>query len=198
MSYIDSYAHELVGYFAGRPLYHPLENIPGNPDDIHEFACSPSQLVIGGGGGEHSGLIITKPESAVATFIDTSDEFDLDDDTSSDLIEFRYNDHMLHFAGWDSREHYDFYLACCSNALSHPFKPDSGLSFEEWIGCSVGEFIFFSMPEITPNLIAKYAPLRSGKPFPHYNNILLPPPGVETFANRGNAFTSKRNQNNKK
>ena len=29
MSYIDSYPHELVGYFGPVPVYRPLEDIPG-------------------------------------------------------------------------------------------------------------------------------------------------------------------------
>ena len=71
MSYIDSYKHELVGMFGSLPVYHPLEDIPGSsePELSGEFACSTKQIVIGGGGGEWPGLVITNPIGAVIEFL---------------------------------------------------------------------------------------------------------------------------------
>lgn len=43
MSYIDTFDHELVGFFAGLPVYHPLVV----HEDATEFSCNPNQLLIG-------------------------------------------------------------------------------------------------------------------------------------------------------
>src|SRR5689334_20373903 len=69
VSYIDTIDHELVGIFAGLPVYHPLEPLSGDPDDPHDFPCTPAQLVIGGGGGEHPGCVLLRPDAAVAKFV---------------------------------------------------------------------------------------------------------------------------------
>lgn len=197
MSYIDSFDHEFVGYFAGRPLYHPLENIPGNTKDVCDFECSTEHLVLGGGSGEHPGLVIEKPSGTVAKFIDNCDQFDLNDDAEFQLLDAQYANDIFLFAGWDSQNHHEFYTACMSNAMPCPFHPDLNMSFEDWLGCSIGEFIFFAMPELARDLIAQYAPHRRGTPRTVYNNILLPTPGGHSFANGGYAFTSTRRQNKK-
>lgn len=41
MSYIDTVDYELLGFFAGLPLYHPLEVVAGSGSD--EFGCTPLQ-----------------------------------------------------------------------------------------------------------------------------------------------------------
>ena len=60
MSHIDSYKHEIVGLFGCIPVYRPLEDIsePGDDDPQLDFGCTTEQLVIGGGPGEHLGLVL--------------------------------------------------------------------------------------------------------------------------------------------
>jgi hypothetical protein len=68
MSHIDSYKHEIVGLFGSLPVYHPLEDIPEPATDQlqHDFGCTTEQLVIGGGSGEHSGLVFRDAQGAAA------------------------------------------------------------------------------------------------------------------------------------
>jgi hypothetical protein len=47
MSYIDSFRHEFIGFFAGLPVYHPLEVVV----DTANFSCTPQNLIMGGGSG---------------------------------------------------------------------------------------------------------------------------------------------------
>ncbi len=62
MSYIDCFKHELVGMLGYLPVYHPLEGVDGS------FICGAHQLLLGGGGREHSALVIENSTSAVAYF----------------------------------------------------------------------------------------------------------------------------------
>jgi hypothetical protein len=67
MSYIDTFDHELVGFFAGLPLYRPLEIVAGSGGD--EFGCTPLQLVLGGGSGEHPAVVLAQPRAAVVWYL---------------------------------------------------------------------------------------------------------------------------------
>lgn len=58
MSYIDTIEHELVGYLNGLSIYHPIETVNSEKWGNYDFSCSPKNLVIGGGAGEHPGLVI--------------------------------------------------------------------------------------------------------------------------------------------
>jgi hypothetical protein len=71
MSYIDTFDdtfdHGLVGFFAGLPRYHPLETVAGSGGD--ELGCTPRQLVLGGGSGEHPAVVLRQPPAAVMAFL---------------------------------------------------------------------------------------------------------------------------------
>ena len=58
MSYIDTFDHEFIGFIAGLPIYLPLETVTAS-DIPSEFGCSPQNLIIGGGDGEHPAIIVT-------------------------------------------------------------------------------------------------------------------------------------------
>lgn len=69
MSYIDTFDNEFVGYFGGIAVYRPLEVVPAHPDDPQDFGCGPENLVIGGGRGEHPGIVVKAPGEAVVCFV---------------------------------------------------------------------------------------------------------------------------------
>jgi hypothetical protein len=73
MSYIDTFDHELVGFFAGLPLYHPLEAVMGSGGD--EFGCTPLHLMLGGGDGEHPEVVLALRDLGVPVVLKP---FDLD------------------------------------------------------------------------------------------------------------------------
>lgn len=205
MSYIDSYRHELVGLFGSIPVYHPLENIDGDEQELN-FSCTTNQIVIGGGSGEHPGLIIRKPNAAVASFLDESLRLATKDDVAGikqepltqladdwsaiaeDYLE--PPDGILHFAGWTTQQHHEFFNMCQSPALLNPYTGDG--DFENWLVTGIGEFIFFAMPDLAGTLLS-----RLGNPYQHfnhsrYNNIMIFPPNMPVYANGGNAWKFKR------
>ncbi|MBI5930744.1 MAG: hypothetical protein HY862_15650 [Chloroflexi bacterium] len=189
MSYIDTFDHELVGFFGRIPVYHPLVEHEGAGDG--EFSCTPTQLVIGGGSGEHLGLVIPKPDAAVEWFISEWIDYIKEDSKfpegiSKDLLE-RWEKHLhknlrlpksiLHYAGWSIETSHRFYEICTSRAFHRPFLPEQDRALENWLIASVGEFVFYAMPELAPTIETNYPDIRQHVKDFFYMNILLPPPG---------------------
>lgn len=190
MSYIDTFDHELVGFFGRIPVYHPLVEHEGSGDD--EFSCTPTQLVIGGGSGEHPGLVILKPEAAVEWFISEwislikDEKLKPQNSVSNDLLaqwdtyfqgHVEFPESILHFAGWNAETYYHFYKDCNSPAFYRPYNKEEDGIFENWIAISIGEFVFYTMPALTPAIEAHYPDVRRYVKDVFYMNILLPPPG---------------------
>jgi hypothetical protein len=67
MSYIDTISHSVVGTFAGVSVYHPLQNLDEERKD--EFSATPKNLVIGGGSGEHPGMVVQDLDFCVLEFL---------------------------------------------------------------------------------------------------------------------------------
>lgn len=208
MSYIDSYAHELVGLFGPLPVYHPLENIASDGLDMH-FSCSTEQIVIGGGSGEHSGLVIVNPTAAVACFLDDQISTVIGQDLDSkyyplvDVAELwepivsgytELPEEILHFAGWGVQEYRDFFELCKSHNMPNPYYDDGDIYFEAWLTYGIGEFIFYALPNLASKLIGKLETPYQFFHHLHYNNILIYPPNMPVYANGGNAWDfSRRN-----
>lgn len=189
MSHIDTFDHEFIGFFGPLPVYHPLVIVEGAGGD--EFSCTPNQLVIGGG-GEHPGLVIQTPEIAVEWFI--SQWVDLVQEGTLKPSETLPNDvihqwdeyfqrrvespeSLLYFAGWRAETYHHFYETCISPAFHRPFvQQDDGI-LENWIATSVGEFVFYAMPDLTPTIETHYPDVRKYVKDVLYMNIMLPPPG---------------------
>src|SRR5262245_61933455 len=71
LSYIDTFDNWFVVFFGGLPAYHPLLDVPDTPDCPEHFGCDPGHLVIGGGPGEHPGIVLVRPGEAVLGFVRT-------------------------------------------------------------------------------------------------------------------------------
>lgn len=195
MSYIDTIDHELVGIFAGLPVYHPLESITGNPPNDSDFNCTPAQLVIGGGGGEHPGLVIQRLDCAVAFFIsDWLEQYNneewLHQFNRSPLITSVWETHLdpfiglsadtiLNFAAWSVARYHNFYERCQSNILWNPYREGHSGSFEVWLIASVGEFVFYAMPELVSQFIYDLPKGHEVIQEAIYLNILIPPPAYQ-------------------
>lgn len=196
MSYIDTFDHEFVGFFGRLPVYHPLVV---HTDDDDGFSCSPDNLVIGGGSGEHPAVVLASAERAVASFVldwmedankdhnrltgDVKTNMEAWDLWSIDRLDEVTISQALIFEHrrWNVERYHGFFEMCCSPAMHTPLKP--GISLEEWLLASFGEFILLTMPELVPNLEVHLAGLRNVA-YPLYTNILLPPPGYRVFAGR--------------
>ena len=199
MSYIDTFDHEFVGFFGRRPIYHPLEEvIMEDEDSPFDFSCDPSQLVIGGGLGELPAIVIKRLDCAVVHFYTAWTIWldELSDDKKQKYAKFnetlwdqkfdKYQDQetwdCLHFAGWQSKDYFYLYQESVSSAFYTPLK--SGDSLEHWLLESMGEFIFFSMPELVPDLESDILELRQFIDIELYQNVLLPPPDYSIPAGR--------------
>jgi len=204
MSYIDTFDNEFVGYFGGIPVYHPLEVVPASPDDPASFACDPENLLIGGGSGEHPGIVVKAPGEAVVCFVRTWLEknpyFSPEErqamqpaleawpDASSrkSWSDCRRNDwmHIFEFAGWRVEDYVKFSSRCASPAFHRPFDLDKDGSLEVWLAASVGEFILFAMPDLAQDAVQRLGDLRRHISGNIYRNILLLPPAYQPWGRR--------------
>lgn len=201
MSYIDIFDNEFVGYFGGIPVYHPLEVVPALPnEDPRDFSCSPENLVIGGGGGEHPGIVVKAPGEAVVCFVhawlDETPFLSSDErqavrpaiEAWPDAFDHRQTRgdwrHIFEFAGWRAADYVTFSTRCASRAFHRPFDPGKDASLEQWLAASVGEFILFAMPELALDAIQRLGDLRRHVFGDIYRNILLLPPGYHPWGRR--------------
>lgn len=200
MSYIDTFDHELIGYFGGIPVYHPLEAVPETEDRPEDFACDPTQLVIGGGGGEHLGIVIKSPGEAVMHFLEAwlADEHSRLDEAQrsrlKQIVEPWANapercfqcpwSKVFNFAGWTTADYVAFHARCTSPAFMRPFNSEHDGLLESWLAISVGEFILLALPELVEPIVSELGSLRDNiGPF-LYQNILLAPPGYPPWGRK--------------
>lgn len=189
MSHIDSYRHEIVGLFGSLPVYHPLEDILASETGIAEdFGCTTGQLVMGGGSGEHPGVVLLDPQSAVAQFVYESGDFDLSDVQRSHLSDLIGLPPRFNFVGWSTEDHHWFYEHCVSCALPNRFDPDDETSLEDWLHLGFGEFVYYAMPQLSARLVDTFRPQQLDASRIRYSNITAIPPGMPVYANGGNAF----------
>jgi hypothetical protein len=187
MSFIDGYRHRLVGYFGPIPVYRPLEDIDGLPQD---FACPRGGLVIGGGSGEWPGLVLTDPAGAVAEFLWLTYPERAKEAGWADAVRqhLRSPHQCLDFTGWRVEDHVRFHRIC-TQAVPNPFdgeRHEPGL--ESWLCCGLGELVFFAMPELAQALIGQLDEPHRDMHHVYWNNILLLPPGLPLYANEGSAW----------
>lgn len=185
MSYIDTFDHELVGFFAGLPVYHPLETVSGTGDDL--FGCTPSHLVLGGGDGEHPAIVLTHPTAAVAAFLQAAlppDGPPLSAASEQFLDALPPLHECLHFAGWFTTSYSAFLERCSSASFVAPYRPAHDGLLESWVLCNLGEFVYFSMPDLAPDIRVHLAELCARVTSPIYYNVLILPPGYGSPAGR--------------
>lgn len=199
MSYIDTFDHEFVAFFGGLPVYHPIEECEAGADDPRDFACHPGQLVIGGGSGEHFGIIVKDPANAVARFLmawldQIEDKHPYDkgepppfaqawDESLRDEVYRPWSD-LFEFAGWSVMDYAEFHGRCGSAAFARPYRRDADGLVESRLAASIGEFVFFSMPELGMRTIALLDDPHTVAKTPLYENFSLRPPGYPCWVRR--------------
>ncbi|HEY7355547.1 MAG TPA: hypothetical protein VH590_03740 [Ktedonobacterales bacterium] len=186
MSYIDSFDHELVGFFGGLPLYHPLENITGGGPQDEDFSCTPAQLVLGGGSGEHPGLVLTNPGGAALHFLRDAlpSELNIDERVQTILDEAPSCFACLHYAGWSLETYMSFAARCMAPAFVSPYHQKTDGLLEEWLICSLGEFVYFAMPELASEVLSLIPAACALVREPRYYNVLILPPGYKAPGGR--------------
>ena len=187
MSYIDTFDHELVAFFAGLPLYHPLEQVSGSPDRPDEFACSPSELILGGGEGEHSAMILREPGMAVRHFLDgalMSRTSELPAREQTFLDDTPPAGQCLAFPGWSLEEMAEFAARFVAPGFVKPYHRERDGPLERWVACNLGEFVYFAMPELAAGTLAELPAAQARVSGPLFLNVLILPPGYRAPAGR--------------
>ncbi|MEM6551658.1 MAG: hypothetical protein AAF750_05980 [Planctomycetota bacterium] len=145
MSFIDNYEHEYVGHFGHLPIYHPTEVIDG-PD----FQADPSNLVLGGGSGEHPALVIHHLEQLAFAFLCDQLPEGTVKKFQAVLRENRIVqpeiESCLRFHDWHVAAYVELakFVAKKTNASDDI----SGFDTEEWLLLALGEFVWFSLPDL--------------------------------------------------
>jgi len=189
MSHIDTIKHELVGYLNGLPIYHPIENQIGAKWGDPDFSCNQSNLVIGGGGGEHPGLVIHNLPSLVCEYllydIEQNSENSPDhyrppsDEVRKLLLDIAVGkEPNLEFCGWSIEHHKQFIERAMSPVHNHPLAEESAA--EKWIRLSIGEFVYFSLQPLNSQhkVIQEIVEAHFEWPVGYWMcNVTCPPPG---------------------
>jgi len=154
MSYIDSFDHEYIGQLGYLPIYHPLETIERVKWGDYDFGADPTNLVLGGGSGEHPGLVLHHMESFVAKFlldrITEDDEKLMSEEDRTFVVDLAFVDYseLLEFCDWRISEIANFYEMAKSSAMGSPLDGDEMM--EEWLVKSIGELVYYSLPDLNP------------------------------------------------
>lgn len=197
MSYIDTFDHKFVGFFAHRHVYWPTATVAKSFKD-EEFGCNPNCVIIGGGSGEDPAVICSSPSAAILQFIiswkiaicpegdtemKTADKAVMNKGGSpqawDQFIEASLNEsltHALHFPGWGVEDYTEFQIACSGQALRAPFNSASDGGFETWLLANIGELIIFGLPNLAEEIQAQIGDLKSIVQ-PLYGNFLCIPSG---------------------
>lgn len=183
MSYIDTFSHEFVGFFAGLPIYRSLIDHMENDDNPTYFSCSTQDFIIGGGPGEHPALLIKNPDEAVSYYFRAwiEDQSDLTDEEQTlleeNLLPYPEWKKVFSFCGWGVEAYANFLERCKSNAVVTPYDEAKFGFFENWLYISFGEFIFFSFPELAEQFISRNQDITNKIKYSYINNILILPSG---------------------
>jgi hypothetical protein len=205
MSYIDTFDHSVVGDFLYLPVYHPLFDT--STDEYAEFKTNPKNLVIGGGSGEHPGMVIKNLDACVWEFLeitaklskkeieDTKLHQDWFKDMSFDDLE-KYNPYLnLEYTGWDLDRITNFTKKVnegFSEAVGNYLHTDDlrKLSAEEKINIMIGEFVFYSgrkllSPELQDylNNVDVKKELHAADIYlnPIFHAVIVPPKGYPVY-----------------
>ena len=158
MSYIDTLHHERVGSLAGYPLYHPtMEHKSSEGWGAADFAAGPQNLVLGGGSGEHPGLVVHQFDQIVRLYLlhaidlhvgvgkERSPEMEAFEDDLLQGLELRF-DRMFEFCGWGIEQMATFLeQAKAGPNLGTPYSPEAHTSVEHWLAYCLGEFCVMDM-----------------------------------------------------
>lgn len=189
MSYIDTFDNEFVGFLAGYPVYRPLVVNDFHDHEVGDFSCTPNDFVVGGGGGEHPGVVVKNPNGAVLYFfyewleeISNLEKSEIERLTSA-LPEYPGGE-ALHFCGWKVDHYHKFYQACSSASLVTPYNEERFCTLDQWLYTCFGELIFFSYPELAEKIITEQQELHKLITHPFLNNILVQPAGFKPTGGR--------------
>jgi hypothetical protein len=170
-----------------------------------DFKADPGQLILGGGSGEHPAMVLSDPQAAVAYFLSQElcklksndanpENFPLatQRDAWMPVLEsfIRPPQELFVYFEWTEEQHEAFRNRCQNNPL-HEYHINE-LGFHSWLVRSFGEFVFFAMPDLAPELASRLKNPNSCVRHSYYNNIMMLPPNFPVYSNGGNAWICRR------
>ncbi|MGO2335790.1 hypothetical protein [Providencia sp.] len=185
MSYIDTFRHELLGYFNGLPIYHPLDIVSAEGWREPDFSCAPDTLVLGGGSGEHPALVLHNLPSLAAGYLFLALErfehyfpdvaLNIPQEAINAMTDIYYLKADLEFCGWSMLQTHEFVNNAKSSLHCSPLEDNQ--SVEGWIENSIGEFIYYSIPELINTENSKLFEIFKEYEIGYWmKNVLCPPP----------------------
>jgi|SRR5579875_3842514 len=171
MSYIDTISHSVVGTFAGISVYHPLQNLDEEKKD--EFSATPKNLIIGGGGGEHPGMVIQDLDFCVWEFLTALselqgkeiDEMEFFTKFENGIPNYKMSEHSIYtnleYSTWGMSQ-----VARFAERVNQEF--DEGIKYfkhkdsfnnaqvELKVNIMLGEFIFYSAKKLISEPLLEY------------------------------------------
>lgn len=190
MSYIDSFDHEYIGQLGYLPIYHPLETLERVKWGDYDFGADPTNLVLGGGSGEHPGLVLHHLESFVAKFlldrITEDDEKLMSEEDRSYVVDLAFVNYseLLEFCDWRISEIANFYEMAKSSAMANPLDEGDDEMMEEWLVKSIGEFVYYCLPDLNPQHERLSQIFEDCEIHPIMRNVTMNPPGYPTRGGR--------------
>ncbi|MHA7101279.1 hypothetical protein [Roseivirga pacifica] len=188
MSHIDSYDHEYIGHLGYLPIYHPLQEIEKVKWGDYDFGADPTNLVLGGGSGEHPGLVLHKLECFAAKFlleaITEKQEASLSDEDREYLADLALPNYteVFEFCEWRVDEFSSLHEMAKTGVTGEPLKEDQRV--EEWLLLSIGELIHYSLPELNPEKERLDQIFGQFDFYPFMENVSIPPPGYPKLRGR--------------
>lgn len=148
MSYIDTIPHERIGSLLGYPLYHPKICAPnkGVRWGAYDFYCTPSNLVLGGGSGEHPGLVIHHLDKLACSYLFELTEMYPGIKRKAHFLEqlmdkyVEADDSSFEYCEWGADQVADIVQKSKEKDVPFPYSRDVHDSFEAWLGLVIGSF----------------------------------------------------------
>jgi hypothetical protein len=186
MSHIDSYDHEYIGSLGGLPIYRPLKIIEGDKWGGYDFSATPENLILGGGSGEHPGLVFHKLGSLAAKFLYDQITDEEEESISKEDIDYIFDqcheDNILEFCGWSIREYANLKEMAETITFTRPLREDEEV--EDWLCKSFGELVYFSLSDLNPEHNRLKGIFGRFEIQASMQNIACVPPGYPTCGGR--------------
>lgn len=171
MSYIDTVNHSVVGTFAGISVYHTIQDLDG--ESSGEFSATPKNLIIGGGSGEHPGMVIQDLDFCVWQFLigltelqgKEIDNYEFFTKFENGIPNYTMSEHHMYsnleYSGWGMKE-----ISRFTERVNKEFDESieyfthkdklSNISTEHKINLMIGEFVFFSAKKLISEPLLEY------------------------------------------
>ncbi|VTU42691.1 MULTISPECIES: hypothetical protein [unclassified Variovorax] len=165
MSYIDTIPHKRVGTLAGYPVYHSNATVKA-ARGASDFGCTPSNLVLGGGSGEHPGLVVHNFDYLVSQYLLLRMEqlgnpphpngFSPAEDYFGSKLDTNLAN-CFEFCGWGVEQVAEFLRRCSGHLVARPYAAELDTSFEHWLAYSFGEYAWSRQPNLMSGMFERQA-----------------------------------------